>query len=80
MKRFVAASAQRAEPSADLCPDDFAALRRKLCKALGTRAAIGNVIRYVRSVFKFAYESDLPDRPTRSVHRPKADQEGPAPA
>ena len=49
---------------ADVGPDDFAALRAKLAAKWGP-VRLGNQIQYVRSVFKFAYESGLIDRPAR---------------
>lgn len=49
---------------ADLGPDDFAELRKKLAKRWGP-VRLGNVVQTVRSVFKYAYESDLLDRPMR---------------
>jgi integrase len=49
---------------ADLGPDDFADLRKKLAKRWGP-VRLGNVIQTIRSVFKFAYESDLLSRPMR---------------
>jgi integrase len=59
---------------ADLGPDDFAALRKRLAAQLGP-VRLGNQIQYVRSIFKFAYESDLLDRPIRfgpSFKKPSA--------
>jgi len=49
---------------ADLRPDDFALLRRQMAKRWGP-ARLGKMITCVRCVFKFAYESDLLDRPIR---------------
>lgn len=46
----------------DLRPDDFAKYRDKLTKRLKL-VAIGNEIQRVRSVFKFAYDSHLIDKP-----------------
>jgi integrase len=60
--------------AADLGPDDFAALRKRLAARLGP-VRLGNQIQYVRSIFKFAYESDLLDRPIRfgpSFKKPSA--------
>jgi integrase len=48
----------------DLRPDDFAALRRRMAKRWGP-ARLGKMITCVRCVFKFAYDSDLLDRPIR---------------
>jgi integrase len=48
----------------DLRPDDFAALRRRMAKGWGP-ARLGKMITCVRCVFKFAYDSDLLDRPIR---------------
>jgi integrase len=49
---------------ADIGTDDFAELRVKLAKKWGP-VTLGNVIQRVRSVFKYAYESGLLDRPMR---------------
>ena len=49
---------------ADVGPDDFAELRKKLAGKWGP-VRLGNQIQYVRSVFKFAYESGLIERPAR---------------
>ncbi len=49
---------------ADVGPDDFATLRGKLAAKWGP-VRLGNQIQYVRSLFKFAYESGLIDRPVR---------------
>ena len=48
----------------DLAPDDFESLRASLAK---TRAAwaLGGVVQKVRSIFKYAYEAGLIDRPVR---------------
>jgi integrase len=43
---------------ADLHPDDFASLRKKLAKKWGP-VRLGNVIQRIRSAFKFAFESRL---------------------
>jgi integrase len=48
----------------DLRPDDFAALRKHLAKSAGP-VRLGNVIQRVRSVFKFAFDAELIDRPVR---------------
>jgi integrase len=48
----------------DLSPADFAALRRRMAKSWGP-ARLGKMITCVRCVFKFAYDSDLLDRPIR---------------
>jgi integrase len=59
---------------ADLGPDDFAALRKRMAAKFGP-VRLGNQIQSVRSVFKFAYESDLIDRPMRfgpSFKKPSA--------
>jgi integrase len=49
---------------ADLDPDDFAGLRRKLAKKWGP-VTLGNVIQRMRVVFKFAWDGGLIDRPVR---------------
>jgi integrase len=49
---------------ADLGPDDFGKLRKKLAARFGP-VRLGNTIQAIRSVFKFAYEADLIDRPMR---------------
>jgi integrase len=48
----------------DLRPDDFAALRNKAAKRWGPHR-LSSTVQYARSVFKFAFESDLIDRPVR---------------
>lgn len=48
--------------AADVGPDDFAALRAKMARWWGP-VALGNAIQRVRSVFKFAAEVGLIDRP-----------------
>jgi integrase len=49
---------------ADLDPDDFAKLRKKLAKRLG-HAGLGTFIQCVRCLFKYASDNDLIDRPVR---------------
>jgi integrase len=49
---------------ADLDPEDFAALRRKLSKKWGP-VTLGNAIQRIRVVFKFAWDNGLIDRPVR---------------
>jgi integrase len=49
---------------ADLRPEDFADLRKRMAQNWGP-TRLGNMIQTVRSVFKFAYESELIDRPVR---------------
>jgi integrase len=49
---------------ADLGPDDFASLREKMAKRWGP-VRLGNVIQRVRTVFKYADDADLIDRPVR---------------
>jgi integrase len=46
----------------DLGPDDFAALRRGMAKRWGP-VRLGNAIQRVRTVFKFALDNGLTDRP-----------------
>jgi integrase len=50
--------------ASDLGPDDFAALRPKLAKRWGTYH-LGNTIQRIRSVFKWAFESDILVTPIR---------------
>jgi integrase len=47
---------------ADVGPDDFAELRVKMAKRLGP-VALGNEIQRIRSVFKFALENGLVEKP-----------------
>lgn len=59
---------------ADLAPDDFAALRKRMAAKFGP-VRLGNQIQSIRSVFKYAYEADLIDRPMRfgpSFKKPSA--------
>lgn len=49
---------------ADLDPTDFTDLRKKLAKRWGP-VTLGNVIQRIRVAFKFAWDSDLIDRPVR---------------
>jgi integrase len=49
---------------ADLDPDDFAGLRKKLAKKWGP-VTLGNVIQRIRVIFKFAWDNGLIDRPVR---------------
>jgi integrase len=49
---------------ADLQPDDFAALRKRMAQSWGP-TRLGNMIQTIRSIFKFAYEVGLLDRPVR---------------
>jgi integrase len=56
----------------DLSPEDFATLRARMAKVWGPHR-LGKIIQYVRSVFKFGYDSGLIDRPMRfgpGFHRP----------
>jgi integrase len=48
----------------DLATDDFGRLRASLAKTLGP-VALGNEIQRVRSVFKYAYDAGLSDKPMR---------------
>ena len=50
--------------AADLRPDDFAKLRKHLAKSVGL-VRLGNTIQRVRSVFKYAFDAELLDRPVR---------------
>jgi integrase len=49
---------------ADLDPEDFEALRKKMAKKWGP-VRLGNTIQRVRCVFKFALDAGLIDRPVR---------------
>lgn len=49
---------------ADLASDDFDRLRKSMAKAWGP-VRLGNEIQRVRSVFKFAYDATLIDKPVR---------------
>jgi integrase len=49
---------------ADLGPDDFAGLRKKMAKRWGP-VTLGNVIQRIRVAFKFASDNDLIGRPGR---------------
>lgn len=48
----------------DLRPEDFAALRNKMAKKWGPHR-LGTTIQMLRCLFRYAYESDLIDRPMR---------------
>ena len=48
----------------DLRPADFASLRKSMAAKWGAYR-VGNVIQYVRSVFKHAFDAELIDRPVR---------------
>jgi integrase len=52
----------KARPMADLGPSDFAALRNKMAKRWGP-VRLGNAVQRVRSVFKYAADARLIDRP-----------------
>ncbi len=49
---------------ADLRPEDFADLRKRMAQRWGP-LRLSNMIQTVRSIFKFALDSDLIDRPVR---------------
>jgi integrase len=49
---------------ADVGPDDFASLRKKLAKKWGP-VTLGNVIQRIRSLFKFGFDSGLIPSPIR---------------
>ena len=58
----------------DLTPDDFERLRAEIAKKLGP-VALGNAVNRIRSVFKYAYEQYLIDKPVRygqTFRRPSA--------
>jgi integrase len=48
----------------DLASEDFAALRKKLAKRWGPHR-LKKAVKYIRSIFKHAHESELIDRPMR---------------
>jgi integrase len=48
----------------DVGPDDFAPLRDKLARRWGPHR-LGKFVQFTRSLFKFAYDAELIDRPTR---------------
>lgn len=50
---------------ADLDPEDFASLRKKLVAKKWGPATIGNVIQRIRVAFRFAWDNGLIDRPVR---------------
>lgn len=54
----------RSRPVGDLCSDDFERLRAKLSKTRGA-AALATSIQKVRTIFKFAFDAELIDRPVR---------------
>jgi integrase len=54
----------KSRPVADLAPSDFARLRNQMAERWGP-ARLASVIQRVRSVFKFAFEAGLTDRPMR---------------
>jgi site-specific recombinase XerD len=60
----VVAAFGKARLVADIGPDDFAGLRKKLAKRLG-HAGLGTMIQCVRCLFKHAGDNDLIDRPVR---------------
>jgi integrase len=61
---LIVSSFGKARLVADLGPDDFAALRKKMAKRFGPHR-LAKTIQCVRSVFKYGFESDLIDRPVR---------------
>jgi integrase len=50
--------------ASDLRSDDFAAIRNTMAKKWGP-LRVGDFIQHIRSVFKYAYESEMIDRPVR---------------
>ena len=54
----------RSRAAVDLSPADFQELRNIMAKRLGP-VALGNEIQHVRSLFKFAYEMDILERPVK---------------
>ena len=58
----------------DLTTDDFRGLRKAITKTRG-HVSVGNTIQGIRSVFKFAYDAELIDKPVRfgrHFRRPQA--------
>jgi integrase len=49
---------------ADLGPDDFAALKNRMARKWGA-LRVRDVIQHVRSIFKYAFDTELIDRPIR---------------
>lgn len=62
--KIIAAAFGKNRLAADLRPDDFAALRKKLARSVG-QFRLGNEIQRTRGVFKFGYEAELLDSPLR---------------
>src|SRR6266851_924409 len=54
----------RCKPWSTLPPRNFAQLRSDLANVRGP-AALGNQIQRIRTVFKFAFDADLIERPVR---------------
>jgi integrase len=48
----------------DLRPEDFTRLREKMARKWGL-CRLGNTVQYVRSLFRYAFEAELIDRPVR---------------
>jgi integrase len=61
---FMAKELGRSRLMADLGPDDFAALRKRLAKRYGPHG-LGTAIQCIRCVCKYAYDAGLIDRPVR---------------
>lgn len=61
---IIVAEFGKARLVADLAPDDFAALRKKMAARWGP-TRLGNAVQCVRSVLKYAYDAELIDRPVR---------------
>jgi integrase len=55
----------KARLAADVGPDDFAALRKKMAKKWGPQRLGSKLIQYTRCLFKFAVDAGLIDRPIR---------------
>src|SRR5262249_54364569 len=51
--------------AADVGPDDFASLRKKVAKRWGPQRLGSKLIQYTRSLFKHALDAGLIDRPVR---------------
>lgn len=61
----ITASISRNRVVHDLGPDDFAALRLQLGKTYKTATTLGVAMQRVRSIFKWAYDSDLIEKPVK---------------
>jgi integrase len=60
----IVAHFRKGRVASDVRPDEFAALRKKLAKKWGPHR-LGKTIQCIRSVFKYAYEAELIEKPVR---------------